>query len=347
VKAGPREVGAASSPLPTVPQEPVPLARVGRGRPETDQQLTDFHRLYWIVRARGRSAGRRSTPPRSDGKPSFGCYIAAMPSPRIASGFVVAAAVFSAIFLPGAAQAESALRLKRPADFGRVPAATYDIDRNRVGDAEILIEEIADGRIRMTIESGIDEGARTVAMAELEPVDGGESMRLTKQVSRSYDPDGVDLGILTIDHENGIASCEKGAGGDMKTQLLKLPEQDRVANVPLNLLFQPLIEGKRESMEFQALICRFGARLVDIEAKVAPRSDDAAEDDPFVEIESSPNFGKFITFMAGDLMPRLSFWFDPREANPWVAHRVPLYSKGPEVYVIRDTGAAAWLASHD
>jgi hypothetical protein len=269
-----------------------------------------------------------------------------MPSFRFTLGCVVAAAVWSSGGPAGTALAESALRLPRPADFGRVAASTYDSDHNRVGDAEILIEEIADGHVRMTIESGIDAGARTVATAELEPVDGSESLRLIKQESRSVDEQGIDLGVLTIDHENGVASCEQGSGGDMKTQLLKLPEHDRVANVPLNLLFQPLVEGKSDSLKFQVLICRFGARLVDIDAKVVKKTVDV-QDDPFVEIEYSPNFGKFISFMADSLIPRLSVWFDPRETSPWIAHRVPLYSKGPEVFVIRDAGAKAWFASHN
>ena len=42
-------------------------------------------------------------------------------------------------------------------------------------------------------------------------------------------------------------------------------------------------------------------------------------------------------------MPKLSFWFDPRSASPWLAHRIPLYSKGPEVFVIRDGLPTGWF----
>ena len=57
-----------------------------------------------------------------------------------------------------------------------------------------------------------------------------------------------------------------------------------------------------------------------------------------------PDLG-FVSTLAGDWLPKLSFWFDPRATNPWVGHRVPLYSKGPEVLVIRDGVPAAWLES--
>jgi hypothetical protein len=42
-------------------------------------------------------------------------------------------------------------------------------------------------------------------------------------------------------------------------------------------------------------------------------------------------------------MPKLSMWFDRRVSNPWIAHRIPLYSKGPEVFVIRDGVPSAAL----
>ena len=34
--------------------------------------------------------------------------------------------------------------------------------------------------------------------------------------------------------------------------------------------------------------------------------------------------------------PRLVFWFDPARSNPWIAHRLPLYSSGPDVVVVRE-----------
>ena len=56
-----------------------------------------------------------------------------------------------------------------------------------------------------------------------------------------------------------------------------------------------------------------------------------------------PDFGTVISMIAQGLIPQLSFWFDPEASDPWIAHRLPLYSKGPEVFVIRDGVPASWL----
>jgi hypothetical protein len=241
------------------------------------------------------------------------------------------------------ALAESALRLPYPQIFGTIPASTYDVNHQRVGDAHLVVENLNEGRVRVVVESGIDGGASTIATAELEAVDDGRFLKLLKQESRSMNADGIPMGVLSIDHENGVASCNKSEDGGMSMEQLALPEQDRVANVPLNLLFQPLVEGTANEVAFQLLLCRFGARLIDIDARVVPRKHDGADDNPIIRVEYQPNFGRFLSLVAERWIPRLSIWFDPRVSNPWVAHRIPLYSKGPEVFVIRDGIPNSWL----
>jgi hypothetical protein len=233
------------------------------------------------------------------------------------------------------ARAESALRLPYPDSFGAIPAATYDADHHRVGDATVVVENVDASHVRLRIESGIDGGAHTIATADLVSVDEGRALRLLRQESRSVGADGISMGVLAIDHESGIASCTKSDGPDTTRKELTLPPDDRVANVPLNLLFQPLVEGTTEEVSFQLLLCRFGARLVDIDAHVVPH-DLASEQSSIVEVEFQPNFGSAISLLAKKWIPKLSVWFDRHAENRWVAHRIPLYSKGPEVFVIRD-----------
>jgi hypothetical protein len=44
------------------------------------------------------------------------------------------------------------------------------------------------------------------------------------------------------------------------------------------------------------------------------------------------------------MAPKLSFWFGREAPHPWVAHRLPLYSGGPEVFVVRgDVSSTALL----
>jgi hypothetical protein len=251
-------------------------------------------------------------------------------------GALVASAIGLLLVAAGSARAESALRLPYPHVFGTIPASTYDEHYKRVGSAHLVIENVDDTRVRLLVESGIDGGARTVATAELETVDGGRFLKLVRQESRSIDAHGIPMGVLSIDHENGIATCDKPKGDHMQTEQLMLPEHDRVANVPLTLLFQPLVEGTTDEVTFQLLLCRFGARLIDIDAHVVPHDDGDEDTDPIVEVEYQPNFGRFVSLVAETWIPKLYMWFDRRSSNPWIAHRIPLYSKGPEVFVIRD-----------
>jgi len=240
------------------------------------------------------------------------------------------------------AGAESSLRLPHPAVFGTIPASTYDANHKRVGEAHLVIENLDDSRVRLLVESGIDGGARTVASAVLEAVDDGRSLKLLTEESRSFDADGVAMGVMSIDHEAGTASCDTPREDGMSTETIDLPEDDRVANVPLNLLFQPLVDGTTDGVEFQLLLCRFGARLVNIDAHIASRESDG-DGNSIVEVEYQPNFGGFVSLVAKQWIPRLSIWFDTGGANPWIAHRIPLYSKGPEVFVVRDGLPTGWL----
>jgi len=247
-----------------------------------------------------------------------------------------------ALLLAGDAGAESALVLPYPDTFGEIAASTYDIDHQRVGDAMVLVENVDADHVRLQIESGIEGGAHTIATAEMASVDDGRALRLLRQESRSIGADGVAMGVLAIDHESGMASCTKGQGPGAERQELALPAEDRVANVPLSLLFQPLVEGAAQEVSFQLLLCRFGARLIDIDAHVVQRDTDGAAE-PIIEIESRPNLGRALSLLASRWIPKLSIWFDPAAKNRWVAHRVPLYSKGPEVFVIRDGFAGTRL----
>lgn len=258
------------------------------------------------------------------------------------------------------ARAESSLRLPWPDSLGLVPAGTYDLRGRRLGDGRFISEQLDDGNVRILVETGIEGGARNVAMALLEPVDGGTALRPLLQSSQSFTETGRSLGILTVDHRRGEGSCsppdapedgmpDVAAGASVRTdasgvQRLKLPAGDRVVNVPLNLLFQPLVLGKRERVDFQIFLCRGGARLWDFTAeRASPASDGSSEG--LVEVRYQPNLGPFLSTMAGPFLPRLAFWFAGDGTAAYAAHRMSLYAKGPEVIVAREGVPTSLLLS--
>jgi len=227
-----------------------------------------------------------------------------------------------------AGRAESSFILAQPLAYGRVAAATYDESGERIGGADLEIERLESGRVRVRSESGRHLGAQTVATAELAPVESPAGLKLLFEESRSLDADGRALGVLSVDHVRRVARCED-ANGNMVSEL-ELPDADRVVNVPMNLFFQPLVTGEEQSLEFQLFLCRPQARLVDFEAWAVRHQGDGP-----IEVRYGPDFG-VASLLARQVAPKLSFWFEPSAPHPWMAHRLPLYSGGPEVLVVRD-----------
>jgi hypothetical protein len=233
--------------------------------------------------------------------------------------------------------ADSELMLPYPTSYGTIPAATFDEGRRRVGDANLKVEKLEDGTVRMLAESGVDGGARTVATATLAPILDTNLLRPIFQQSRTFDADNEPLGVMNIDHTTGEATCIRPHpdGEGMRTQRVPLPRHDRIANVPLNLLFDPLVKGDVSTVDFQILLCRGHAQLVDFQAKVVRREDGTDGSEQLVEVRYGPDFGSVFSLLAKAIVPRLSFWFDPASPSPWIAHRMPLYTDGPEVFVVR------------
>jgi len=263
---------------------------------------------------------------------------------RLRAGFACALGVLAA----ATAGAESALRLPYPHQFSVVPAATYDTHGDRVGEAHLALERLPDGQVRLLTDTGFESGPRTVLSALLEPVDGRRSLRPVWQESHSFGPGGAPLGMLRVDHVRQEASCVSGPELDWShAQRVALPDADRVANVTLSLLFLPLVDDSAEQVEFQIFLCGGGPRVLDFRAAVADRHDDPT--DPggrreLVEVSYAPDLGP-VGLLVAPLLPRLSFWFDPAARQPWLAHRIPLYSDGPEVLIVRDGLEPARLVS--
>jgi hypothetical protein len=271
-------------------------------------------------------------------------YVRTMPARPLLMVFLCLA---SSLLPVRAARAESELRLTYPEVFGTVPASTYDTNRHRVGAAHLVIEKLEDQDVRIYAESGFDGGARQVSTALFEPSRDGRTLQPVLQDSRTFYPNGSVRSTLSVDHRTRVATCGKSNGDGMATERIQLPSHDRVANVALTLLFEPLVRGDAPSTDFQLFLCEGGARLMDFEAHVERRDTGAHGPGSLVEVRYRPDLGPVGSFVAEQLIPQLSFWFDPTSATPWLAHRLPLYSKGPEVIVVREGVPTRWLTDEN
>lgn len=113
-------------------------------------------------------------------------------------------------------------------------------------------------------------------------------------------------------------------------------------NVPMQLLFQPLVAGEVDEVRFQIVLCTGGPRLQNMIAVRGPRfTRDGRE---VQEIRYGPDLGKTVAFFASRLLPSFSFWFDARD-GAYLGHRMPLHGNGPEVVLVRPgsrSGTSAW-----
>jgi hypothetical protein len=241
------------------------------------------------------------------------------------------------------AQAESDLRLAYPEAFGAVPASTYDTNRHRVGAAHLVIERLDNHDVRIFAESGYDGGARQVSTALFAPSGDGRTLQPVLQESRSFYPNGSLRSTMTVDHRARTGTCGRSAPEGMTLDKIELPPRDRVANVALTLLFEPLAKGEEPRENFQLFLCEGGARLIDFEGHVERRDSGPHGPGSLVEVRYRPDLGPISSMVADYVVPQLSYWFDPTAPTPWLAHRLPLYSKGPEVMVVRDGVPTRWL----
>jgi hypothetical protein len=199
------------------------------------------------------------------------------------------------------------------------------------------------GRVVVESESAIDGHESVRLYALLEPAEEGGTLRPVEQRSRTLDPSGELLSEMTVDHESGRATCATRDG----EATLALPEGDRVANVPISLLLLPLARGETEAVEFQAVVCRDEPRLLEVTARRTGRVVRPAAGTEAVEIEYTVELNPILARIAGPFLPRILFWLDPAAArDPWVAHQMPLFPKGPTVFVVRrELAPDAFLAN--
>jgi len=262
-------------------------------------------------------------------------------APSLRPALLVAAALLA---LPATPQAESALRLPHPPRFGTVPAATFDEDGQRVGTARIQIEALPDGLVSLLSESGIEDGASTRMVSRLEPAGPGSVLRPVHEQSQSTLADGSTLGLMEIDHAERVLRCVPPTPGEEPLET-DLPRPDRVVLASMNLLFLPLVRGEVEEVEFQVAMCRGGPRLVPAVARRGPPGARTPDGDPLVEIRYELDFGPLLSAVVRPFLPRFSAWFDGAGTGDWLGHRMPLFSKGPTVMVVRTGVSPALLSS--
>jgi len=245
------------------------------------------------------------------------------------------------VLAAASARPDSSLVLPFPEALGPIPAGTYDVDGKRLGEAKLSYERRPDGKIHMRAVASVQNGARNVVHALFEEIEEGRSLRVLQESSLSYDAEGKPMILVEVDHEKGVGRCTPPAGGPEDVETVPLPQDDRVTNTTLELLFRPLAMREVETIDFQALLCQGGARVVDFVAVLADRSS-REPSHQIVEVDFGPKLGRVLSWFARATVPDLRFWFDANQGL-YVAHRMPLFNGGPEVVIAREGVASGPL----
>lgn len=263
--------------------------------------------------------------------------------------------------------AESGVMLKIPSIMANIGATTFDTEGQAVGKSSLEIERREDGSKKLRISMHVTGGGSNISQATLSPVSvesqGGTAsalvgdgalvanaarptsdasaprstaqvFRVTEERSQSRSAEGHAFPLLVIDHEQKRVSCYPDGESDpgMQPQHVSIPDGDRVVNVPMQLLFQPLVEGEVDSVRFKIATCADGPVLHEM---IAVRAGTTLRNGRrIVEIEYGPDFGKTVAWLASRLLPSFSFWFDAQDGS-YLGHRMPLHRKGPEITLVR------------
>ena len=263
--------------------------------------------------------------------------IGAIHAHRFARDFATSALVLSAFtIVASSSAAESLIRLPRLSGPAGLAVTTFDPTGHAIGNSSFKVEELAEGLRKLTIKMAVHDGGQNLSEVTLAPVPPGQAgagdLRLVEERSQSTRADGVRLDLLVIDHVAGRASCIPDKGGAAAARHVDLPDRERVVNVPMQLLFQPLVQGEVEEIRFQLILCTDGPQLQEMIAVRGPGF--VHEGREIVEIRYGPDLGKAVAFFASRLLPSLSFWFDAKD-GAYVGHRMPLHRKGPDVVLVR------------
>jgi hypothetical protein len=263
--------------------------------------------------------------------------------------------------MPLPAASESSIVLEIPGELEGLLATTFDEDGHAVGTSSFEVESEDTGRRRLRVRMAIDGGGQNLSEVTIAPIidalaanlslpdpanpsDASNAPLADPAVARpqryhiveervqSTRADGTSLDYLVIDHARGQVSCYPPDRDLSKGEHLELPDGESVVNVPMQLLFQPLVHGEVDRLRFQIAVCRSGPALHDVVAVRGPKTHHDGRD--VIEIRYGPDLGNAVAWLASRLLPRFSFWFDLRDGG-YLGHRMPLHRKGPEILLVR------------
>lgn len=243
--------------------------------------------------------------------------------------FIYPAIVFGSLFCTGILYAGSAVRFPLPGQYGEKAAIVYDDNGERIGQATVSMKKNDNDLVKIIVRIALDSGIKARMKADLKFSDDKKSLLLVFQETRTSNTEGHLINRMWVDHIRRKAVCINAKNEKL---YINIPDDDRIVNVPLNLLLKTVAAGDKDRVGFQTLVCGDDIKLLDTDVeRKATRTKTG-----IVETRYQFDLGLFLSVLATPFLPRISFWFESGYPNAWIGYRMPLYSNGPTVLVLRD-----------
>jgi len=224
--------------------------------------------------------------------------------------------------------AKSSIRFPVPEVYGENTAIVYDDNDRKIGKALLSMKKINSDMVLVVVRILLNSGLNAEMKANLKLANDKKSLHLISQQAYTLNEEGHFQNRMFVDHINEEAVC---INADNDKFDMQLPERDQIVNIPLNLLLKTVAAGKEDKAVFQTLVCGDKIELLDTSVeRTAIR-----EKTGIVETRYRFDLGVFVSLLAMPFVPRISFWFESGYPYAWVGHRMPLYSNGPTVLVLR------------
>jgi len=243
--------------------------------------------------------------------------------------FIYPAIFLGSLFCQGILYAESAVRFPLPEQYGEKVAIVYDDSGVRIGQATVSMKKINHDSVEIEVRIAIGSGLNARMNANLRLAGDKKSLLLVSQETYTTDTEGHLINRMWVDHIRRKAVC---INAQNKRLHINLPEGDHIVNVPLNLLLKTVASGDKDRVDFQTLVCGDDIKLLDTDVERKAARAEAG----IVETRYRFDLGLFLSVLATPFLPRISFWFESGYPNAWVGYRMPLYTNGPTVLVLRD-----------
>jgi phospholipid/cholesterol/gamma-HCH transport system substrate-binding protein len=182
------------------------------------------------------------------------------------------------------------------------------------------------------------DGASEIELDYLKWGDSGEVPALVRHEYSSFNADGSQQFLESLDPASGAASCAENVKGIRRVYraILDVPSDTYAGATQMMLIMAKLRQGVRETIEFHSFNCVPAPKIFLVSVSVPSEWEEwPMYPGKLLKLELRPDFG-WLGILIAAFLPKLCFWFDPNQNWNYVGGMYDRFYKGPHVLTVRD-----------